>query len=139
MSSLRQLEPLVDEVTQSFAKKMRALSSPPPETSQPHTANIVDIGEWLQFYAFDVIGAITFSRTFGFLDAGVDYTGVIGGIDFGLKYAAVIGQIPAFHRWLLGSPQMQKIMSYIPGAEKKDPIRTVLQVTGHDHGIIFVG
>ncbi|OBT71609.1 hypothetical protein VF21_08946 [Pseudogymnoascus sp. 05NY08] len=107
---------------------MRALSNPPLGTSQPHTANIIDIGEWLQFYAFDVIGSITFSRTFGFLDAGVDYTGVIEGIDFGLKYGAVIGQIPALHRWLFGSPRMQKIMSYIPGAEKKDPIRTVLQM-----------
>lgn len=118
---------------------MRAFSNPPLDTSQPYTAKIVDIGEWLQFYAFDVIGSITFSRTFGFLDAGFDYTRVIEGIDFGLKYAGVIGQIPSFHPWLFGSPRLQKIISYIPGAEKKDPIRTVLQVTDHCRGVILRG
>ncbi|KFY97968.1 hypothetical protein V498_01765 [Pseudogymnoascus sp. VKM F-4517 (FW-2822)] len=125
LSSLLHLEPLMDEVTENFIEKMRTFSNPPTDTSQAKT---VDIGEWLQFYAFDVIGAITFSKTFGFLDIGFDYNGIIEGIDAGLLYASVIGQIPAFHPWLFGSLGLQKIMSYIPGAAKKNPIPTVLKM-----------
>lgn len=126
LSSLLQLEPLVDEVTQNFMEKMRVFSN---SSTDPSQAKTVDIGEWLQFYAFDVIGSITFSKTFGFLDTGFDYNGITEGIDAGLLYASIIGQIPAFHPWLFGSPGLQNIMSYIPAAAKKNPIPIVFQVT----------
>ncbi|KAK8137784.1 hypothetical protein PG984_001164 [Apiospora sp. TS-2023a] len=38
------------------------------------------MGHWLQCYAFDVIGLITFSKRFGFLDRGEDVGGVMKAI-----------------------------------------------------------
>jgi cytochrome P450 len=51
LSSIRQLEPLVDECTDIFINEM-AKRSPTP----------VDFSSWLQWYAFDVSGAITFLK-----------------------------------------------------------------------------
>lgn len=43
----------------------------------------IDLEHWLQCYAFDVIGEITFGKRFGFLDLGLDQTGVFAAIDAG--------------------------------------------------------
>ncbi|KAL2059856.1 hypothetical protein VTL71DRAFT_10011 [Oculimacula yallundae] len=120
LSSLIRLEPLIDEVTQSFTRHIRR---------HANESSSVDLGEWLQFYAFDVIGAITFSKTFGFSETGRDFNGVIEGLEFGLKYAAVVGQVPSFHKWLLGNTLLNKFASSIPALRSKDPVQIV-------HGMI---
>lgn len=120
LSSLLRLEPLVDKVTQNFIDYIRTHLTKSPT---------VNLGEWLQFYAFDVIGAITFSKTFGFLKSGRDFNGVIEGLEFGLKYASVAGQVPFWHKWLLGNPLLVKFMASVPGLRKKDPVMIV-------HGMI---
>jgi cytochrome P450 len=57
MSSIRQVEPMIEECTKIFMGIMSELSDHP-----------INLGEWLQFYTFDVIGAISFNRRFGFLE-----------------------------------------------------------------------
>lgn len=44
--------------------------------------------------AFDVIGEITISKRFGFLDAGADPDNVLGEIERELSYRAVVGFCP---------------------------------------------
>jgi hypothetical protein len=119
LSSLLRLEPLVDEVTESFVQHMRKFTS---------RSSVVDLGEWLQYYAFDVIGAITFTQTFGFLEAGSDYNHVIEGLDSGLKYAASIGQVPSFHPWLFGNSRLVDFMGSIPALANKNPVPIVFQM-----------
>lgn len=82
----------------------------------------------MQYYAFDVIGAITFSQTFGFISTGADYNGVIEGLEFGLKYGAVVGQVPFFHPYLFGSARLEKFMSSIPVLAKGNPVPIVFKV-----------
>lgn len=41
-----------------------------------HQSAIVDMSAWLQYYAFDTLGEINFSRKFGFLDTGMDVDGI---------------------------------------------------------------
>ena len=127
MSSLLRLEPLVDNVTQNFIARIRQFSS--TALGNELRPPVVDLGAWVQYYAFDVIGAITFSRTFGFLDTGSDYNGVIKGLEGGLKYAAVIGQIPAVHPWLLGNLGMQWLMGQVPILANSNPIDIILIVS----------
>jgi hypothetical protein len=50
------------------------------------SGNAFDVGNWLQCYAFDVIGEITFSKRFGLLDKGEDQTGLINAIHTSLAY-----------------------------------------------------
>lgn len=51
---------------------------------------ICNLGDWLQFFAFEVMGAITFSKTYGFLEQGRDENGMLGALwDFSKKTAPV--------------------------------------------------
>lgn len=44
-------------------------------------SQIVDLGEWIQFYTFDVVGELTFAKKLGFLDKGGDVDGMIQAIE----------------------------------------------------------
>lgn len=127
LSSLLSLEPLVDKVTQQMITKLRDCSENLVDKSQNST--IVDLGKYLQYYAFDVIGSITFSKTFGFIESGYDRGKVIEGIDFGLLYNSVVGQVPILHKFLLGNPLVSKVMESIPAIEQANPIPIVYRVS----------
>jgi hypothetical protein len=57
-----------------------------------------------QYYAFDVVGEISFGIKFGFLEKGGDVDGMIALIDGMLLYASICGQVPEAHPFLLGNP-----------------------------------
>lgn len=61
---------------------------------------VIDLQHWLQCYAFDVIGEITFANRFGFLDMGEDKEGVFGAIDGRGVYSTFVGIFPWIHRFL---------------------------------------
>ena len=88
----------------------------------------IDLGEWLQWYAFDVIGNITFAQTFGFLSSRQDSLNVIDGIEAGNQYNTVIGQTPEWHPWLLGNGRLVDLMMKIPAVAKANPITTLNKV-----------
>ena len=97
MSSMLTLEPLVDECVDilfskfSDMEKLQALEN-------------VDLGKWLQWYAFDVIGEITFSKRFGFMEEGRDVSGMIKGLETSLVYTGVVGQVPEMHGLMKANP-----------------------------------
>ena len=48
------------------------------------------LGDWLQYFAFDVMGTMTFSKRYGFLETGTDVNGMLGAIwEFMLTIAPV--------------------------------------------------
>ncbi|CVK95404.1 related to pisatin demethylase cytochrome P450 [Fusarium mangiferae] len=112
MTSLRTLECMVDPCSEIFSNSMLDLQG-----------QVIDLGAWCQWYAFDVIGAITFSRRFGFMENRQDINNVISGIEAGLKYAGIVGQIPSLHRFLLGNQTFRKIIAKL-GAQDPIPIVT---------------
>lgn len=116
-SYLRQLEPFVDEYTIKFTSAMADLAGQP-----------IDLGEWLQWYAFDVIGMITFSQSFGFINGRKDRFGVIDGLEAGTKYNTVIGQVPELHSWLLGNGRLVDLLMAVPALAKANPITTLKKV-----------
>lgn len=87
MESLRDLESFVDEAIAVFMKHMDGMQG-----------SIVDMGNWVQLFAFDVIGGVTFSKLFGFMDAGRD-DGSFGQIESALQSASWIGQVPLLY-WI---------------------------------------
>jgi hypothetical protein len=117
MTSIRHLEYLVDPCSQIFTGAMMDMQG-----------QIVDLGAWVQWYAFDVIGAITFSKRFGFMENRKDVKGVIAGIEGGLVYAGVVGQIPWLHGWLLGNPVTKKLLSIIIGGAG-DPLPIITKAS----------
>ncbi|KAG8625266.1 hypothetical protein KVT40_007017 [Elsinoe batatas] len=97
MSTLVQFEPLVDSTTSAFLKQLSKRFSHDPDS-------VLDFGAWLQYYAFDVVGELTFSKRLGFVDGGKDVEGVIGSIEQMLDYASVVGQIPDLDYVMLKNP-----------------------------------
>lgn len=57
--------------------------------------SVCDLGEWLHFFAFDVLGEVAFSQKFGFLEAGVDVDDSIKTIDNSQFYNGIVGCVPA--------------------------------------------
>jgi cytochrome P450 len=53
-----------------------------------------DLGRYLQYFAFDVIGELTFSKRLGFLETGEDVNGIIAAIGANFRYFSVLGQMP---------------------------------------------
>ncbi|GAB7350709.1 hypothetical protein MBLNU459_g1265t2 [Dothideomycetes sp. NU459] len=82
MTSLKDLEPYVDGSVKTFLDNMKQRQD-----------QIVDMGKWAQLFAFDVIGEVTFSKSFGFMDAHVD-DGSFRAIENALQSAAWVGQMP---------------------------------------------
>ncbi|KAH6689886.1 pisatin demethylase [Plectosphaerella plurivora] len=63
-----------------------------------------DIGQWIKMYAWDVIGQITFSKRFGYLDKGRDFDGHLWLSEMGSDYLASVSQLPYLDRWIDKNP-----------------------------------
>lgn len=118
MSSIKSLEPFADECSEIFINAMKDMEG-----------QKIDLGAWLQWYAFDVIGAITFQRRFGFMEKREDVLGMIAGLEDGLRYAGVVSQIPRLHHWFMGNIRVAKFMAAQPFVKIPDPLRTMVQVS----------
>lgn len=70
----------------------------------------VDLGAWLQYFAFDVVGEVTFASKLGFLERGTDVDGMMKAIEGMLTYASLCGQVPEYHKYLLGNPLFSMLM-----------------------------
>ena len=100
LTSLKAMESLVDKNTEQFVNLMKAKKGEP-----------VDLSIWLQWYAFDAIGLITFLKSFDCTRNECDATGIIDVVDYGFRYGAVVGMMPWLHNFLLGSQYGAKLLS----------------------------
>jgi hypothetical protein len=82
MSTLVQFEPLVDSTTMAFFDQI--------DSRFVDSDVVCDFGTWLQYYAFDVIGEMTYSKRLGFIDRGEDVGNIIKQLGKFLDYAAVV-------------------------------------------------
>jgi hypothetical protein len=85
MSALVQYEPFVDEVTRVFLNQTERLFA-----AQHKVCNFA---EWLQYYAFDVIGQITYSRRHGFVDRAEDVDGMVAYLGKLFSYVAPVSSL----------------------------------------------
>lgn len=85
MSTLVNFEPLVDSTTVAFLNRLKEQYA-----DRQGPSGIVDFGTWLQYYAFDVIGELTFSKRLGFVDRGVDVDNIIKNLEWFLNYASLV-------------------------------------------------
>ncbi|KAK3291378.1 cytochrome P450-like protein [Chaetomium fimeti] len=104
MSALVQYEPFVDNTTKLFLKQTERLYIDKPGTC--------DFTQWLQFYAFDVIGEITYSKRHGFIEKNEDVDGIVAYLTKLFLYVAPIGQIPFLDRIFLKNPLYLKLSEW---------------------------
>ncbi|KAJ5164779.1 Cytochrome P450 E-class group I [Penicillium coprophilum] len=105
VSSLLELESSVNSCTEVFTSQLSKFAT---------KGTPIDLGLWLQYYAFDVIGEITFAKKLGFLEQGCDIDGMMQAIKGMLVYASLCGQIPKMHKVLLGNPLLTR---FVPSME----------------------
>lgn len=69
ISNIITYEPLVDTVLDVTCKAL--------DDRFAKTGKVFDLTDWLQYYAFDVMGTLTFSKRYGFLEQGRDIDGML--------------------------------------------------------------
>lgn len=72
MTSLLAKEDAVDSCTQMFMEKLGSFAD---------QRKSLDLGAWLQYYAFDVVGEFSFAKKLGFLEKGEDVDGMMEAIE----------------------------------------------------------
>ena len=82
MSSLVSYEPLVESTLSVFLSQTEKLFE-----SQ---GSVCNFGRWLQYFAFDVIGELTWSKRIGFIERNEDVSGIIEFIASFLEYAGPV-------------------------------------------------
>ncbi|MCJ1386382.1 hypothetical protein MMC17_009508 [Xylographa soralifera] len=86
VTSVTSFESLVDKVLKCMSENL--------DRRFVKSTNVFDLGEWLQFFAFDVMGTMTFSKSYGFLDQGKDVGGMLATIFKYMQNVAAMTQIP---------------------------------------------
>ncbi|KAE9372699.1 pisatin demethylase [Stipitochalara longipes BDJ] len=89
MSTIVKFEPLVTSTVTAFIEALEKRFA-----DRSDDLGVCDFGTWLHFFAFDVIGEITWSKRLGFVEQGVDIEGIIHKVDKAFAYFAVVGQMP---------------------------------------------
>ncbi|CAJ2506520.1 Uu.00g006500.m01.CDS01 [Anthostomella pinea] len=119
MAAMRQLSPFIDDTVEFFMSRLESYC-PASDTPGFKQAGVdtkpqtVDLGKWLHYFAFDVLGEVAFGRSFGFLAAGFDKEDAIKTIDNSQRYNGVVGQIPEFDYLLRRNPLLKLIPALDP-------------------------
>lgn len=117
MAAMQQLSPFIDDTIELLMKKIDGMATAATGgSSRP----IVDLGNWLHWFAFDVLGEVAFSRSFGFLEQGKDVDGAIHTIDESQRYNGIVGQVPFMDHLLRRNP----LRKFIPMLNTKNALIT---------------
>lgn len=93
-------EPFVDKVNKEF---MTTLAQHAQHNHE------FDLFTWMQFYAFDVVGEITFGRSFGLIEAGYDKDGLLHAAHVAsISYGSMVGLLPEIH------PLYFRLQTFLP-------------------------
>ncbi|KXX72952.1 Pisatin demethylase [Madurella mycetomatis] len=95
------LEPHMDGVISDFIKHLDQ------RFASPGSLKACNLGEWVAYYAWDLISSTTFSRRFGYMEAGRDFDQTIAIADKALDYFSAVGQIPWLDFLLDKNPVMR--------------------------------
>ncbi|KAL9593643.1 MAG: hypothetical protein Q9219_007459, partial [cf. Caloplaca sp. 3 TL-2023] len=91
ISSLKNIEEKIDQVTSTFMQIL---------TTKCSDKAPVDMGKWLQYYAFDSVGSLTFGKPFGFLSEDRDIADIISITHGYARYGAVVGVFSEWHPFI---------------------------------------
>ncbi|KAI0190596.1 cytochrome P450 [Astrocystis sublimbata] len=103
------LELNLDDCTALFISKMNAIIGSGKDAQ-------VDLAAWLQYYAFDSLGAVNFSQKLGFMDSGSDLQGICHLDHEQMLYFSKWGQVYPLERiWA-------KLKTMVTGAREENPL-----------------
>lgn len=100
LSNIIKSEPQVDDLIRLLERRLDELV----ERNQN-----VEFDKWFAFFAFDIVGEVTFSQSFGFLESGTDIGNAISTSRALALYVAVMGHYVWFHHATLGNPMLSRL------------------------------
>ncbi|WPH00939.1 Hypothetical protein R9X50_00377300 [Acrodontium crateriforme] len=103
LSTLVEFEPLIDSTTAVFLSRLDELYA--------GTSKSCNLGQWLQWYAFDVIGELTFSKRLGFMEKAEDVEGIIASVSANFDRCSVLGQMPWIDLITYKNPLYQQLFA----------------------------
>ncbi|KAI0015268.1 MpaD/MpaE fusion protein [Xylariomycetidae sp. FL0641] len=86
LSNTLPLEPFVNQTIQAMTEQI--------DKKFVASQAVFDLADWLQYFAFDVMGTLTFSKRYGFLEQGRDVDNMLSTIWTYMETAAPMTQIP---------------------------------------------
>ncbi|KAL2864115.1 cytochrome P450 [Aspergillus lucknowensis] len=90
MSSVLESEQYIDTCTEVFLSKMAKFAE---------KGQVVDLGEWIQWYTFDVVGELFFGQQFGFMRDEHDFGNYILSLDTMMPTTTLLCVLPVFLRY----------------------------------------
>lgn len=108
MSAVISFEPYVDTTMRVFCDQLEARFMKNDGEQSP----ICDFGKWLQMFAFDVIGDLTFSKRLGFLESGEDVNHVMESIWKMFKQTSLVGVESGAKKGKLIVPRSRKCLGW---------------------------
>ncbi|KAH7413960.1 cytochrome P450 [Phaeosphaeria sp. MPI-PUGE-AT-0046c] len=114
LSNVLKSEAYINEVSDLFLQRM---------DEHAGRAEVVDLGQWLQMYAFDVIGEIFFGKTFGFLRNSEDHGTYIASLDALIPFVCTVAVAPWHIRPFVGA-LIAIVPAAVAAARSLDLIRT---------------
>lgn len=100
LSNISKTEPYIDNVLSLFKTRFDELS----DSGAP-----VEFQQWFSFFAFDVLGEVTFSKSFGFVESGTDIRNAIANTGSLVYYISIMGNYIWFHNLTLGNPLFSRL------------------------------
>ncbi|KAM5344562.1 hypothetical protein ACJ41O_013097 [Fusarium nematophilum] len=86
-------EPHMDKVINQLCRELESRFM-----DGDNAAKVCDLGRWILFYTWDVVGAVTFSQPIGYLEKGFDFDGTLRNADKAQDYFTVVGTMPFLDR-----------------------------------------
>ncbi|KAL4931027.1 cytochrome P450 [Aspergillus undulatus] len=100
LSNIAKTEPYIDAVLKLFKTRLDGLCV----SGAP-----VHFQDWFSFFAFDVLGEVTFSKSFGFVQSGIDIRNAIANTGLLVYYISIVGNYVWFHNLTLGNPIFSRL------------------------------
>ncbi|KAI0841395.1 cytochrome P450 [Hypoxylon sp. FL0890] len=113
MSSLVSYEPYVDHCVQLLCDKLESFAL---------SKSSINLGRWLQFFAFDAVSMVTFGERLGFLDQGEDVENLMENLHYDhitLNLLGTFHGLIPLHKLLSGLFASAKVMFFQRFASEK--------------------
>ncbi|KAI0205263.1 cytochrome P450 oxidoreductase [Astrocystis sublimbata] len=92
LANILKSEKYIDLCSEIFVNRMESFAA---------SQQAVELGEWFQMYAFDVIGELYFGRMFGFMEKSHDHENWIKSLDLLMPFLCMTSVAPSYIRPLI--------------------------------------
>ncbi|KAB5576281.1 cytochrome protein [Coniochaeta sp. 2T2.1] len=130
LNSILTLEPHMDKVLNQLCHQLETRFINTKARSQ-----ICNLGDWILYYTWDVVGAVTFTQPLGYLDRGSDWDGTLRASELAMDYFSAVGCIPLLDKFMAKNPYFKVTLPGFDNIPKLSVERMTARFQGTDYGV----